>query len=263
MPGHNDGVRLILEGSTLEGNTAFDAGGAILSRGSSIEVRKGISRIQNNVAEPTMEILEALLSSGNQNEEPRGSGGGLAMTYGGSLTVSGPESVLEVAKNWAFFSGGGIATVSWLWPTITYREEDWEGARVVVESGGTLSIRNNHAMALGGGMYTMASRAKIGDLLGDSLRRHYFMSSRRINWVYDREFDICSLPKTSPLLVTGSRSRLISQGNSANLGGGLLAHSRDTPMDSEVQHCASWKERFTSPTITPFPGTHKHSSCQQ
>ena len=32
MNGHNDGVRLILEGSILENNTAFSAGGAIFSR---------------------------------------------------------------------------------------------------------------------------------------------------------------------------------------------------------------------------------------
>ncbi len=232
MPGHNDGVRLILESSTLEGNSAFDAGGAILSRGSSIEVRRGISRIQNNVAEPPVESMAKLNQDG---KEPSGYGGGIAMTSGGSLTINGSESVLEVADNWAFFAGGGIATRSKLWQTITYREEDWEGPRVIVESGGTLNISNNHATALGGGIYATAERQQIFGALGHSLVRYYFM--------YSLSFDPCTLPKTNTLLIRGSKSRLISRGNSATFGGGLMAMSESTPMHSEVEHCASWKER--------------------
>ena len=97
MNGHNDGVRLILEGSILENNTAFSAGGAIFSRGSSIEIRKGISVISNNIAKPS--TLYYADPGAYGTEVPPGFGGGIFMKAGGKLLVNNSDATLVLREN--------------------------------------------------------------------------------------------------------------------------------------------------------------------
>lgn len=217
--GHNDGVRLILEASTITGNFAETAGGAIFSRGSTIEVREGTSVIRGNVAFPTFDTLFSGDSQGN--------GGGIFMKLTGGLIVRGPESVLWMDSNEAFYGGGGISLQGWF-PEISDRPEGWQSPEVVVEGGGVLKFTNNRAVIFGGAMQTEAQRS--------------YHDNPNDRFSVPALDDLCKLSETIQLRVRGHGSSLVVHNNSATIGGGLCGLSVNSVGYPEVAHC-SHKDR--------------------
>ncbi len=238
---HNDGVRLILEGSTIAGNSAAVAGGAIFSRGSTIEVRKGTSVIRDNTASPK---LEELISDPGLIEN--GSGGGIFMKLTGGLVVRGAESVLWLDSNEAFYGGGGILAKGWL-PEISDMAADWQSPEILVEGGGTLKFTNNRAAILGGAMRLEAQRS-----YHDNQNDRYSVPALE---------DFCKLSKTNLLRIRGQASSLEVHNNSATIGGGIIGMSVNSVDNPEVINC-SHKER-NHVTITFESGSHSFFSDNQ
>eukprot|EP00946_MAST-07B_sp_MAST-7B-sp1_P004828 g4828.t1 len=200
MRGHNDGVRLILEGSTIEGNSAEVTGGAIFSRGSTIEVWNGTTVLRKNSAFP--EYADLI-----DGTNILGEGGGIFMKLTGGLVVRGPESVLWFDSNEAFYGGGGISLKGWL-PHVSSRPEDWNSPEIIVEDGGTLKFSNNRAVVFGGAMKLEAQRD--------------FRINPHERYSIPPLHDLCKLSKTNQLRIrriSGGGGITVSPGSILRLDG--------------------------------------------